>query len=136
VDAFATDVELAAWLKGGDYEAETPVDDAADRVLARATELIGWASFGTYTVDSLTGLPVLATVVDALRDATCAQVEQWLEVGEESDIGGWDQDTTKITSPIAPRAIRILTAEGILNAAALALLGDAVPLAPIGVDIV
>jgi hypothetical protein len=134
-DPYATDDELAAWLKGGDYEAETPVDDAADRVLARATDLIGWASFGTYDLDSITGLPA-ATVVEALRDATCAQVEQWLEVGEEADIGGWDEDTTKITSPIAPRAIRILTAEGILNAAALALLGDTVPLAPIGVDIV
>lgn len=141
--AFADEEALAAWLLGGDYEAQTPEGEAADRILARASERINCASSGAYEVDELTELPETVVLV-ALEQATCAQVEQWLEVGEENDISGYPGDTymsagvsvNRQPSKLAPRAAMILSRLGLLNAAGLEAAGETTVLPPIGVDIV
>lgn len=145
MDSFATAADLTAWLLGGDYEDQTPTGQPAERLLARATERIHWASYGTYLIDTLTGMPVDVAVAQALRDATCAQVEQWFEVGEENDIAGYPGETsmsagavsmTRQAAQLAPRAARILLDQGILNAQGAGAADDSVELPPIGVDII
>lgn len=142
MDPYADEDQLADYLVGGDYEDVTPEGDAAERILLRASEVVQWASVGTYDPDDV-DLP--ETVPEALRDATCAQVEQWLEVGEEIDIGGWNRSQgvkygavalDSLPSILAPRAARILDAEGILNDVGRDACGMGTPSLPIAVDIV
>lgn len=118
--SYATVDELTAWLTGGDYP--IPTGNAATRVLARASELIAANIVGMLPED-----PVPATVTAALRDATCAQVEQWADVGESNAIAGYPRDTalsavgvSKLPDVLAPRAVMLLRAEGLYNPAAVA----------------
>lgn len=99
----------------------TFLGDDVNRVLTRASEVVAEAATTGYYVDT-EGKPVNSWDIEALRDATCAQVEQWLEVGEENDIAGYRRDTTMATqglnvsslpSIVAPRAKRILRAAGL-----------------------
>lgn len=135
---YATADDLAGWLAGGDYADQYTDSAASTRVLQRASETIAWYTAGGYD-DTGT---VADTVVDALRDATCAQVEQWCEIGEETSIAGWPQDTSvnlgftvnQLPPDLAPRAGRILVAEGILNARGAAQMGvdgDVDPIVPV-----
>lgn len=117
---YATPEDLDAWFAGGEYEDETPTGAAAGRVLRRASELIAWYTTGGYDT---TPDPVPNTVTSTLRDATCAQVEQWAEIGEETSIAGWAQNTTltlgfsvdHLPPDLAPRAARLLAMGGLLN---------------------
>ena len=116
---FATSDELDAFL-GTDYT--VPVD--ADRILARASEIVAYATIGLYA-----GYWHTVTVEDphdafseGLRDATCAQVEFWLEVGEEHDIVGLTGainsgklSISKLPQFLAPRARRFLIGAGLLH---------------------
>jgi hypothetical protein len=75
-------------------ELETYLDDSAPadaaRLLQRASELIALAVVTPYEVDPVLNLPKETYVSEALRDATCAQVEWWLETGDEKDVlTGW-----------------------------------------------
>lgn len=105
--AYATENELLT------YTGRAAIDDAT-RLLERASEVIDDAIgkidvYGaTYTFD--------VAETEALQDATCAQVEFWLEVAEEHDIIG---DIGAIQAPgmfsaehspaiLAPRAQRRL----------------------------
>lgn len=116
-DAYATDAHLTAWLPIG-----TVVDEPA-RLLARASELLDGHVLATYTVDDVTGLPTDSDVAAALRDATCAQVEFWLEVGEEHDvanmagrqvsIGHFSID--RLPDELAARARRLLANAGLMS---------------------
>jgi hypothetical protein len=115
MDAYATEEQLADFLPAG-----TEVDDAA-RLLKRASELLDGSVTNIFTVDSTTGIPTDAPTAEALRDACCAQVEFWLEVGEEHDIDGLAGTdvsvggfTGKRATVIAPRAQRILGNAGLL----------------------
>jgi hypothetical protein len=102
----ATAQDLAGWLDG-----ETPPEAA--RLLARASRLVDRHVYAGYRVDD-DGLPVDEHVRDALRDATCAQVEQWLAVGEDHDVEGVEGAVSvggaSFTLPpsLAPRARREL----------------------------
>lgn len=138
-DPFATEDQLGDWLAGGDYADLAPTSEAADRVLARASELIGACTAGTYDT------PADADTAAALADATCAQVEQWFEVGEENDIAGWNRrksmtfgtvTVAELPAVLAPRAARILAAAGLLNALGRELADDSTAEQPISVDIV
>jgi hypothetical protein len=80
---YATTGELATYL------GEAPALDAA-RLLLRASQLLD-ADFlipAVYDVDDETGMPTDPVVLAGFRDAVCAQVEFWNEVGEETDISG------------------------------------------------
>jgi hypothetical protein len=122
VAPFATATDLGAYLPAG-----TEVDSQdADRLLARASELVAEAATAGYSTD-LDGAPVDDWDKDALRDATCAQVEQWLEVGEENDVAGYSRATSfgtgglslsSLPSILAPRARRILRSAGLTGARA------------------
>lgn len=114
--AFATAEDLGAFLPEGAEVADV------DRLLLRASEVVADAATSGYLTD-LDGAPVQTWVAEALRDATCAQVEQWLEVGEENDIAGYGRTTSigiagglslsALPSVLAPRARRILRAAGL-----------------------
>lgn len=96
---YATEAQLAAYL-GATYAA--PEDDEADRLLLRASQLIdtktrgraqlaydGELSAGAIGGSILpTGPLTQAEYRTALEEAACAQVEFWMEFGEEHDIVG------------------------------------------------
>lgn len=119
MDPYAVEADLAEWLTGSDYPA--PTGDAATRVLTRASEVIRDHVTGWYDTDD-TGTPTDAAVTAALTDATCAQVEQWAEVGEELDVAGYPQETgvsagslsiNRLPAALAPRAARLLRQAGL-----------------------
>jgi len=107
--AYATVLELTTWLNG------EPPSNAAWQ-LDRATELLDSVVTAAFDVDLITGLPVDADVAAALRDAACAQVRFWIEVGYENDIDGLAGTdvsavaglTTKRAPTQSPQALRIL----------------------------
>lgn len=112
--AYATSDELASYLG-------TAAPSGADRLLARATELIDGIVCAWFAVDDATGLPSDADVAATLRDAVCAVVEQWLEVGESNDVDGLAGSqvgigtyTGRRAPQIPPRAVRILKRRGLL----------------------
>jgi len=125
---------VPVYATAADYAAYTgqsaPAD--ADRLLARAAEVITQAmKTGLYAVDS-GGVPTAATIRAALRDATCAQVAYWTLTGDEQGTSGeWDQvqigsvrlarggnprqpTTGGGVSRLAPHAYTLLTNAGVL----------------------
>lgn len=128
---FADHDAIVDWLTGGDYESSIPTEASPGetRVLARAWEVIDDHTLGMVEYDE-DGEPVDdegapdAAAAAVLADAVCAQIEQWLEVGEENDIAGFDRVTfmstgisvNRLPSILAPRAARILRRAGMLGA--------------------
>jgi hypothetical protein len=113
--AYATGEQLADWLG-----AAAPSD--AERLLARASELIDATLIAPFVVDEVTELPSDDDIAAALRDATCAQVEFWGEVGEANDIDGLAGSPVSVGSytgsrapVVAPRAVRILANAGLMS---------------------
>ena len=112
--AHASTAQLAEWL---DVEEEDLVEGAA-RLLDRATDVIDDAVVSPYVTDA-------EDVLAALADATCAQVEFWLEVGEEHDVTGQRGQIaiggqgglaiSRLPSTLAPRARRALALENLLS---------------------
>lgn len=116
---YATVAELDGFL------ADTaPAEAESNRLLARASERVDTAlRTAVYAVDA-TGAPTETTVIAALRDATCAQVEFWLSSDEEDDVLGPTQgyavgglqvqygagDNRITPTYLAPRAAQFLRA--------------------------
>lgn len=122
-DPYATEAELADFLPAGTVVAD------ADRLLRRASELVDEAVRVPFAIDA-NGLPTDTDKAAALRDATCAQVEAWLEVGEENDIDGMAGTNLTVTGyngkrppRYGPRMLRILRNEGLISAGLEASLG-------------
>jgi len=128
MNAFATVEDLAGtgtsgrvrWLS--DAQLALIAGDE-DRILMRATEVVADAVTTGYYVDGA-GNATDSEVGDALRDACCAQVEQWLEVGEENDIAGYPRGSgfsvgglniSALPPVLAPRAKRILRHVALTN---------------------
>ena len=82
---YATASELEAYL-GNAY----PMPAEPDRVLQRASEIVAEATFGrVQTAWHVIDVDNPADQwTDAIRDAVCAQVEFWMETGEEFDVVG------------------------------------------------
>jgi hypothetical protein len=111
---YAISQDLATYLGTA-----APTD--ADRLLLRASEMVEEAMGANY--DSTD-----TTLAEAARQATCAQVEYWLEVGEQQDLRGplvgltmgkvsYQYGTGKdrvSPSYLAPRAKRYLAQRGLL----------------------
>jgi hypothetical protein len=95
---FATIAQLDAWL-GRPSPADAP------RLLDRASEVVAGALRTKVATDATTGLPTDPTTAQTLADATCAQVESWLDDGECD------------RASLAPHAWSILRTGGLLNAA-------------------
>lgn len=109
--AHATTSQLADWL---DTSAEDLPADAA-RLLDRATEVIDEVVVAPYPTDD-------EDVAAALADAVCAQVEFWIEVGEEHDVAGQRGSISvdglsiaQLPGTLAPRARRALASENLLT---------------------
>lgn len=123
--AYATVDELGARLPAG------TLPDEADRLLVRASELIDDKVRAPFTVDTVTSLPTDDTVAGVLRDAVCAQVEFWVEVGEEHDVAGLGNRQASVGQlsmaalppELAPRAYRLLHTAGLLGVQQPAVLG-------------
>ncbi|TFV91404.1 hypothetical protein [Blastococcus sp. CT_GayMR16] len=122
-DLAGTEPGQVAWLTADQL---TAIGDDADRILLRATELIAEHTTTGWTLNT-DGDPAVTEVREALRDATCAQVEQWLEVGEENDVAGYSRgaamgvggvNLSSLPSILAPRARRILRLSGLNSAVA------------------
>lgn len=120
---YATPEDLSAWLPPSQAES---LGGDTDRLILRATEVIAEHVTTGYTVDTA-GDPAIDPVREALRDACCAQIEQWLEVGEENDVAGYSRATamssgglnlSSLPAILAPRARRILRLAGLNSAAA------------------
>lgn len=112
--AYATSADLTGWLGS-----QAPAD--AERLLERASELLDSIVTASFAVDATSRLPSDPDVATALRDACCAVVEFWLEVGEANDIDGLAGtliSTGGYSGRRAPansvRAIRILRQAGLL----------------------
>lgn len=73
--AYATTTDLADYL-GVDIQ-DLPAD--VERLLERASELIDYVTLGRSAQGGN---------ADALRQAACAQVEMWIDVGEDAAIRG------------------------------------------------
>lgn len=115
---YATASDLEDYLR-----ADPPAD--ADRLLERASELLDAEVLrgAWYDIDATTLMPTNAQVITAFRQAVCAQVEFWGEVGEQNDTSGPIQGVSigsvqiqygagdNRVSPafVAPRVIRALT---------------------------
>lgn len=79
---YATTRDLA------NYTNKVPPADAR-RMLIRASERIDDLLLtAVYDVDAVTLMPTDAKVIQALKDATCAQVAWWVETGDESGAAG------------------------------------------------
>jgi len=106
--AYATAIELATYLS---VELVDLPEDAA-RLLERASEYMDEVTLEQIDTDN-------TNHVDAAKKATCAQVEFWLQVGEEHDIVGVTGEisagSTKHTLPdrLSKRARQYLRVAGL-----------------------
>lgn len=132
MDAFATATDLTGDPNAGQVgwlsAAQAALLDSEDvgRLLMRATEVVAEHVTVGFMVD-VDGNPSDDDVKAVLRDACCAQVEQWLEVGEDNDVAGYRRDTamsvgglnlSALPDVLAPRARRVLRLAGMNSAMA------------------
>jgi hypothetical protein len=121
------------YATSADYTARTGQTAPADieRLLARASQDIDDALLTALYDTDADGMPLEAEVIDALRDATCAQVEYQQETGDTGTgaAGRWDsvslgpvslsgrKDATSGPAglDLAPRAGRALKRAGLLE---------------------
>src|SRR4051794_40827609 len=93
------------------------------RILQRASELVDSYVRVPFALDSETNLPSDETIAQVMSDAACAQVEFWLEVGEDHAVSGLANRQVSIMSlnlsalppELGPRCERILSTAGMLG---------------------
>jgi hypothetical protein len=110
----ATTADLTAWISP---TLTLPSTQEQERLLDRASELIDSLVTAPYMAGT-DGTPADSGIAQTLADATCAQVELWLTMGEDMDIESWGPGSysaggVSVASPpdrLAPRAARILNA--------------------------
>lgn len=119
---YATADDLGGWLPA-EAAARLEAGDT-ERILLRASEVVAEHVTTGYALNT-EGDAADADTATALRDATCAQVEQWLEVGEENDVAGYSRgaslsvgglSVSSMPRILAPRARRILRIAGLNSA--------------------
>ena len=129
VDTFASPLDLSYRLSSG-YT--LPTDAEADILLAKASELIDYFTFGRAQVAwTEAGEPGSGEDPDPIRVslamATCDQVEFWLEAGEEHDVLGLPKGSSlqggrvqvqRMPGQLGQRAKRTLIQSGLLWAGA------------------
>lgn len=74
---YATKADLADYI--GIEGTNLPVD--AERLLERASELMDAATLGRIDQENTNHM-------EAAKNATCAQVEYWIQTGEQQDVSG------------------------------------------------
>lgn len=86
---YATAAQLETWMDA------TPEGDVKP-LLRRASGLVGRACRNDRYYTQANGLPVDDDLIEALQDATCAQVEVWIAAGVDPIAG----DTTQTAQPV------------------------------------
>lgn len=88
------------------YTGETEPPDGIDVLLARASGMLDARVFryGVYDVDE-TGAPTHALVVAAFRNAVCAQVEWWDELGDSTGAAGAGWGTVELGTARLSRSV-------------------------------
>ena len=93
-------------------------------------ELIDGLVCAPYATDA-SNVPTAAAIAKALSDATCAQVEMWLGMGEQVDIESWPTPKSGLgyqagrvrayamPDKPSPRAVRILLLQGLVTGLAI-----------------
>ncbi|MFE0877313.1 hypothetical protein ACFW4X_21060 [Streptomyces smyrnaeus] len=120
---YATPEQLTAWTG-------QPAPAGAERLLARASADIDDALLTAVYATDAAGMPTHPDTVQALADATCAQVEYQLAMGDDGTgaAGRWDsvsigpvslsgrrqEPTASGDVDLAPRASRALKRAGLL----------------------
>ncbi|MGI5350213.1 hypothetical protein ACQEU8_36580 [Streptomyces sp. CA-250714] len=120
---YATPEQLSAWTG-------QPAPPGAERLLARASEDVDDALLAALYATDAAGMPTHPDTVQALADATCAQVEYQLATGDDGTgaAGRWDSVSIGPVSlsgrkdgptaagdvGLAPRAHRALRRAGLL----------------------
>lgn len=115
--AYATPAEL------NDYLSVDASPSDVERLLDRASDLLDDTVRRPYQIDPGTQLPTDPALAAALRQACCAQVEFWLEVGEEHDVEGLHNrqvqvghlNLSALPPEVAPRTARVLRTAGLLS---------------------
>lgn len=117
---YATYADLQARLSAT-YLAVIPTEADAEMLLVKASELIDDMSLYRAQPAYDTGED---DVLEALAQATCDQVEFWLEVGEEHDVTGLRGSLVSgrvqvhpVAATLAPRAKRTLMRAGLFSGA-------------------
>lgn len=114
---YATAADLAAYAPPG---VTVPDEPEATRVLTRASERVDDALVSAIYRTNSDGTPYDPDVVEALRNATCAQVVEWLRTGDEhGDAGQW-QSVGIGSVNLARNTAAPTTAPGELHADAIA----------------
>lgn len=119
MNAYATSDDVEDFVSEDVWLAVVDLD--VDRLAARATELIDSKVRAAFAIDD-DGIPTESTIAEAFRDAVCAQIEFWMEVGEEHDTAGMAGRQVSVghfsidhlPPELAPRARRILDGQGLL----------------------
>lgn len=113
---------MKAYATSAEYETFSGQAAPADfeRMSMRASELIDSVVTDQFDVDDTDLLPTDTDVAAAMRDACCAIVEFWQEVGEANDVDGLAGTQVNAGSfsgdrapTLAPRAVRILKNAGL-----------------------
>lgn len=121
MDPYGDTDALEAFLSTSPLALTAPTGDEATRLLTRASTRVDAVVTASYSVDS-DGIPTDPDVAQALSDACCAQVEFWLEVGEDHDISGLANrqvgighlSLAALPPRLAPRAADILIGAGLM----------------------
>lgn len=117
---YATVEDYLDWV--GDL---TPYEQPRPSTMRKASDLISSVLIGAVYATDEDGNATHPTIVEALRDATCAQVEFWDETGDESgassvwqsaSIGGasYTRAAGGARLPVAPAAVLTLRRVGLL----------------------
>jgi hypothetical protein len=128
--SYATLGQLAGYM----FDDETatgrlPTD--ASRLLKRASELVQDYTVTAFYASDAEGNPTDERTISAFQNATCAQVEYWVEGDEEDDIAGplqgmsagsqqqqYGAGANRATPMyLAPRAARFLRLGGLMDSA-------------------
>ncbi|MFF1790752.1 hypothetical protein ACFVX9_30345 [Kitasatospora sp. NPDC058243] len=88
------------------YTGQAPDTDTA-RLIVRASQMLDAQLFRLcwYVADPATGLPTDALVAAAFRDAVCAQVQWWTELGDPLGVVGVGWGTAHIGTVHLQRSV-------------------------------
>lgn len=96
---YATVDQLEGWL-------QAPVPDNSPALLRIASNQITEAiRYAFYTADAVTGKATDTTVLQALQDATCAQVEFWIAAEIDPVAGSVQENTRPLQSKILSASV-------------------------------
>lgn len=121
ISTYATSAQLTARLSSA-----YTLPANADQLLVKASELIDFATMGraelawNQVADATHAQADIDAIKTLLSNATCDQVEYWLEVGEESDVvalqgavNGGRLQISKSPGTLGQRALRQLIRAGL-----------------------